>query len=296
MTTPDGTLELPSGKPIRKIDHMAEVNALAFAPGGHDLLSADDDGGLWIIREGGDPELLARLGAAIHGATWLPDGRVVASDGALRLHIYDVRARASIAELAVPIRYFAFRSSSDASRLLAFPASGAPGHLAVLDLTRHRLIAQLHHEGRVFSARFFDHDRRVITTGSDGIVRIWDAGTGELHKTYIDRSTYLLDAVVNPAGTMVVTAGGDGKLRFWDVASGRMMWSLQAHRSPVIGIRFDGDDLITRGFAGDLARWRIPPSPPEFLRGIDHILRCLPVRFDETSGDLIDQVPRCEFP
>lgn len=61
--------------------------------------------------------------------------------------------------------------------------------------------------------------------------------------------------------------------------------------------RFDGEDLITRGFAGDLARWRIPPVPStlESLRSIDRVLGCLPARLDEASGGLIDQVPHCEF-
>jgi hypothetical protein len=33
---------------------------------------------------------------------------------------------------------------------------------------------------------------------------------------------------------------------------------LQAHRSYVIGVHYEGDDLITRGFAGDVARWALP--------------------------------------
>jgi WD40 repeat protein len=289
--------ELPGGKPIRTIDHASAVNAVAFSPSGHDLLSADADGGLWITRDGADSQLLARLGAASVGAAWLPDGRVVASDTASRLHVYDVRTGASIAELVAPMPYLMFRPSSDGRRLLGFPAGGASS-LAVLDMAHDRLIAQLPHEGRLFSARFLDHDRRIVTASSDGSARIWDAETGELQKTYNDRSTFLMDAVVNPAGTMLVTGGGDGKLRFWDLASGRLMWSLQAHRGPVNAIRFDGDDLVTRGFDGDLARWRIPavPPPPEFVRGIDRVLSCLPVQFDGRSGDLIDQVPRCEFP
>jgi hypothetical protein len=63
-------------------------------------------------------------------------------------------------------------------------------------------------------------------------------------------------------------------------------------------MRFDGEDLITRGFAGDLARWQIPPVPStlEPLRSIDRVLGCLPVRFDRATGGLTDQIAQCEFP
>lgn len=63
-----------------------------------------------------------------------------------------------------------------------------------------------------------------------------------------------MDAITSPDGALLVTGGRDGKLRFWDVASGQMMWTLDAHRTQVGSLRFEGADLISRGFAGDLAR------------------------------------------
>ena len=57
---------------------------------------------------------------------------------------------------------------------------------------------------------------------------------------------------------MVIAGGGDGLLRFWDATSGRQLWKLQAHSSNVIGIHFEGDDIVTRSFAGDVSRWRLP--------------------------------------
>jgi WD40 repeat protein len=57
---------------------------------------------------------------------------------------------------------------------------------------------------------------------------------------------------------MVVAGDGDGLLRFWDVPSGRLLWTVLAHKSHVVGIHFEGADLVTRGFAGDIAHWELP--------------------------------------
>jgi WD40 repeat protein len=136
-----------------------------------------------------------------------------------------------------------------------------------------------------------------LTAANDGTARIWDAERGELRTEFLDRSTWLTEAAVDPEGRMLVTGGGDGILRFWDLASGRKVWSLRAHRKTIVAMHFDGSDLLTRSREGELARWRLPQlqSSQELMRGIDRVLRCLPVRFDETSGGLAEQAQDCEF-
>jgi hypothetical protein len=39
---------------------------------------------------------------------------------------------------------------------------------------------------------------------------------------------------------------------------------LQAHRTYIVGVHYEGDDLITRSFAGDVARWALP-SPDRVI-------------------------------
>ena len=46
-------------------------------------------------------------------------------------------------------------------------------------------------------------------------------------------------------------------LRFWDTSTGRLLWTLRAHKSYVIGVHYEGEDIVTRGFAGDLSRWKL---------------------------------------
>jgi WD40 repeat protein len=71
-------------------------------------------------------------------------------------------------------------------------------------------------------------------------------------------SQYLADAVLTPDGAMVVAGGGDGLLRFWEAHSTKLLWTLPAHRVGLVGIHFDGSDVVTRGLGGDVSRWTVP--------------------------------------
>jgi WD40 repeat protein len=143
----------------------------------------------------------------------------------------------------------------------------------------------------VFSARFVQADHAILTAGTDGVARIWDTDTGRLRQAFFGSSQYLVDAALVPDGTIVVTGGGDGVLRFWDVTSSRMIWKLQAHRSPIVGIHFEDDDIVTHGFTGELARWSLSkfPKSSNFGATIEGIARCLPLRLDDDSGRVVEQ-------
>jgi WD40 repeat protein len=60
---------------------------------------------------------------------------------------------------------------------------------------------------------------------------------------------------------MVVAGDADGLLRFWDATSGAKLWTMKAHKSPVIAVHLEDGDLVTRGFTGEISRWRL--SRPE---------------------------------
>jgi WD40 repeat protein len=113
------------------------------------------------------------------------------------------------------------------------------------------------HVGRVFSARFVAGGE-ILTAGGDSTVRRWDVTTGQLRQTYQDAARFVADAVLDPSGLFVVGGGAEGMLQFWDAASGRLLWKLHAHKSHLIALRFEGEDLVTRGFGGDVAHWTLP--------------------------------------
>jgi WD40 repeat protein len=250
---------LPSGQLLRTIAHRAAVNAVAFAPAGHDLVSGAVDGSLLITRDDRDPIALPRSPAGIDATAILADGRVVVADASNRLRVMDPDRNALVMDLAAPSRVRLLRPSTDGTRLITISIRSQQAPPALWDLDQHRLIAQIDgHVGRVFTARFVSAGHEILTAGSDGTARLWSAATGRPRQTFHGDSHFLADATLAPDGSVVVAGGSDGFLRFWDASNGRLLWTLQAHKSYVVGVHYEGTDIVTRGFAGDVSRWTLP--------------------------------------
>jgi WD40 repeat protein/serine/threonine protein kinase len=248
---------LPGGRLLRTIRHAAPVNAVAFAPAGHDVVSGATDGSLVVTRDDREPITLPAGSGGIDTVAMLPDGRVGATDAHGRLRFYDPDRNVLLAELATPTRVRLLRLSPDGLHLITIPRLGQGVPPLLWDLDHYRRIAQLEsNTGDVFSARFTA--RGIVTVGGDGAARLWERDTGRLLETYRSTSRFLADAVVDPDGVMIIASGSDGLLWFWDLANGRPLWTLQAHRFYAIGIHYEGNDLVTRGSAGELSRWVLP--------------------------------------
>lgn len=61
----------------------------------------------------------------------------------------------------------------------------------------------------------FLNAEQVITTGADGLVKIWDTGLGEDLKTYDQHSNRIWALLVKNQGAEFITADADGVFQFW---------------------------------------------------------------------------------
>ncbi|TMQ11967.1 MAG: hypothetical protein E6J90_33105 [Deltaproteobacteria bacterium] len=249
--------EVPGNRLVEVIQHSSRISAVAFSRTGHDVVSGAVDGTLLVTRSGRAASLLAASGS-IDAVGFSSNGHVVATDAHGRLHVINPDSRATIADIDVGTRIGLLRPSPSGDRLVAIPIPASVGPPILVDLEQNQVVARLDgHIGRVFNARWVSGDR-FLTTGDDGSVRMWD-GNGRPVQTYRG-SSRLYDAVLDPSGAFVVSGGSDGILRYWDIVTGRALWTTQAHKSAIVGLHFDGKALITRGFGGDLSRWRIDAS------------------------------------
>ncbi|HET9621018.1 MAG TPA: protein kinase [Kofleriaceae bacterium] len=252
---------LPSGQLLRAIAHPAAVSAVAFVPEGHDTISGAIDGSLLLTQDGREPIALPASPAAIDAVAVLSDGRVVVTDASTRVRVIDHDRKTLMMDLTAASRTRLLRPSPDGFRMVTISTTSTQSPPLLWDLQRYRLVGQLDgHVGRVFTARFVRIGKRqeILTAGADGTARLWEAATGARRQTFHGDSHFLADAVLSPDGEMVVAGGSDGFLRFWDTSNERLLWMMQAHRSYVTGVHYEGVDLVTRSFAGDVARWSLP--------------------------------------
>jgi WD40 repeat protein len=247
--------ELPGGHQLRALEHGAAVSAIAFADSGRAMVSGALDGSVRVLREDG-AELTLQASAGISAAALLPDGRVLVADAERHLRAFATDGTV-LADLSLPVCVMSLEHA--AARLVALPsAGGEAGPPLLIDLDAFRIVARLEgHVGRVFSARWVSGNR-VLTAGADGTARLWDGLTGRLLQTYKGGPRFLRDAEF--LSDLVVGGDADGLLRFWDAATGTMLWTLPVHKSAVIGLHLEGTDIVTRGFTGEISRWRLPRS------------------------------------
>lgn len=113
------------------------------------------------------------------------------------------------------------------------------------------------HSGSVNSAVFSpDADGQfVLTASDDGTVKLWNAATAEVIRTFAGHTGAVNTAVFSPDGTLALSASSDGTARLWNLATGEELVSYTGHQEPVLTARFSDDGtLVVSAGADDRAR------------------------------------------
>jgi G protein beta subunit-like protein len=74
--------------------------------------------------------------------------------------------------------------------------------------------------------------RTLVTTGSDGLAKLWDTTTWELTET-LENSKYVWDAAFCADSSYLVTASSDHVARLWNLKTGEVVRKYHGHQSSV---------------------------------------------------------------
>ncbi len=108
----------------------------------------------------------------------------------------------------------------------------------------------------------------LVATGSwDGIVRLWDAETGRLIRTFEGHEQNVRTLAFDAEGGRLATAGGS--IRVWEVATGEMLRRLEGHTAAIADLAFspDGDRLVSGSWDNTARIWSLiePDAAPLVL-------------------------------
>jgi WD40 repeat protein/serine/threonine protein kinase len=123
----------------------------------------------------------------------------------------------------------------------------------------HTLIG---HTRDVIGTRFSPDGKRLMTTGLDATVRVWDLATATTLFTIATREQ-IKGAYFSADGAQILTYGGDAAVRVWDARDGTALFVLDAHEAEVRTLARSATNhvLVTGGWDGTARTWDLAGSP-----------------------------------
>jgi WD40 repeat protein/tRNA A-37 threonylcarbamoyl transferase component Bud32 len=239
--------------------HQSLVTSLAFSPDGKWLASGsfDEQGPLklWKVANGEEIATLNGHHNRVDSVVFSPDGKILATSG-----------RDGITRLwdTTTWRDRPFGSGRNSGSLAFSPDSRtlaleSDSQILLWDIEegKTRQILPPHPPGHIAVA--FSPDGKTLATGDiEGVVRFFDAATGELRigvRVHTDQVNCL---AFTPDGKTLASASFDRKVKLWQAATGRELLTLPEQKDRVRWLTFspDGASLATAGHDGSIHIYR----------------------------------------
>lgn len=174
-----------------------------------------------------------------------------------------------------------------ASNGLVFGAMEENGNLLIFDMSSTpQLIHQIDMEsGGAAELDFSDDNQKIVATGSDDSLRIYDVTSGSLLNTIGGHTEAVLSVDYNSEGTMIASGAADGTVRIWNAADGASLAVLPFNGEDVNIVKFNtGNTKILVGLSGgDLAIIDVGTSQSSVLTNIGSAVICADWSDDESA-------------
>lgn len=210
----DGTLRLwntASGAAVRAVNHGAAVTGFAVDATGKTLATcgADKNVKLWNAADGAAIATLAgHVGAPLEVA-FNADGARLASISDEALWMWDVAAGRRLESFALPEG----KQHGVGFHQAQLVAAAADGSLRIVAPHLEQLI-DAHAEG-VLSLAFTPDGKRVVTSGADKTVKLWDLAEGKQLAVFAGPTDVVSSVAVTLDGKQLLAGGADAVLRAW---------------------------------------------------------------------------------
>ena len=226
--------------------HQKGLTAIAFNPDGRQLVTATEDGSVWLweSEHGLKEDVLSQSGSPVTALSFSHDGRsvlVAYGDGSVEICDLAKKIKAKLGGHAKSITSAVF--SRDDSLIVTASEDGTARLWRAASGELLRILSG--HKGTINEARFNANGDKVLTAGADGTARIWSVGTDSpgIVLTGHRGSVNAIDETND--GRFIVTASRDGTARIWDARA--------PHRPPITLHHRDGVNDISLSRDGTLA-------------------------------------------
>ncbi len=124
-------------------------------------------------------------------------------------------------------------SYSPNGKLLAM--GGIAGDIVISDaeIKQAEGIIKNAHDKQVSCVRFSPNGKMIATSSYDKSVKLWDAQTYRLIKSFNDHAESVFSIGFSPDGSRLLSAGADDNIHVWDIQSGKRLMKLSGHTDDV---------------------------------------------------------------
>ncbi len=235
----DGTIRLwdtETGDCLSRIEaHDSWVWALTFNASDRILASAGHDGliKLWDIATDKCIQTLEGHTGPIRSIEFSPDGsKLVSGSFDKTVRIWDLRLASSAKE----------HENQQENRHRNSPAKQA----SMAGTMPHIVLRG--HTNLVWSVRFDPTGCTCVSSSDDQSIRLWDASTGELLRTFFGHKNRVWSIAFSPDGTTLISGSDDQTLRFWDLLTGQSLYTLEGYSNQIWSIDYSpANNLLGSG-------------------------------------------------
>lgn len=252
--------------------HGAAVGWSAFSADGRWIVTGSADGTamVWDASTGQRRHTLKGHTGEVSAVAFSPDGRQIATgDYNSLVIVWDAATGLELFRLISHSQGFGSAVfSPDSKRLL----TTGWDQLTVWELAERRALLEVPH-GLVSAnyATFSPDGQKIIASGADHVVKVWNANSGEEILSRMGHSDEVAMASFSPDGQQFVSASLDRTIKVWDIHPRQQPLELRGHSNQLWSLAFSrrGDRVITGG-ADRTARLWDPTSGRELFRLNSH--------------------------
>jgi WD40 repeat protein len=248
--------DLQSGRELHRLE-AGNVGAIAFSPDGVLLASGSWDGAirLWDPSRGVTIKEWSPSRAMISHLEFSADGKTLISAAHdqgpgrnLIFHEWHVGTGNELRRRRIAIDGSFACSLSPQARYLAVPAKDGRC-IRLLSPTTGKELALLENSQYPITLGFSRDVRRISAGCNDGIIRVWDTGSGKALFRFEGPKCTIDRIALSPDGKLLATTTypKNADIHLWDLARGKELHVLPGHRTGPLTVAFsaDGKRVIT---------------------------------------------------
>ncbi|TCO55723.1 WD40 repeat protein [Actinocrispum wychmicini] len=253
----------------RLIDDREPVDAVAFGPDGHTVVTGgyDNEMRLWDPSSHRQLATLAHFNTPVDAVALSADRHTAAEADGNNITLWDITTHRRLATLggggfnAVALSPDGRTvAAADGSMVADRTTNSSPhkGNVLLWDITTRQQIGTLASAAGAFHGLAFSPDGHTLATGGDdGTARLWDVTTQKPIATLSGHTGAITSVAFSPDGRILATASTDETARLWDVSTHQEIATLLGHTDAVYQVAFspDGGTLATASGDHTVALW-----------------------------------------